>query len=135
MNVALRRAALLCLATSAAQAQAPAFREGIWEYERTSGANKYVAKECVNPSRDMRQEDGVLDKMGCKRSSAQQGASVYVSTAECTVKLPSGFASWTTTSTLTVQSDSAYTLQTRTIRSGQAIEETTTARRVADCAK
>jgi hypothetical protein len=135
MNAALRRAALLCIAAGAAQADTPAFREGVWEYERISGANKFVAKECVDPSRDMRQEDTVLDKMGCKRSSAQQGASVYTSTAECTVKLPSGFASWTTTSTLTVQSDSAYTLQTRTIRYGQAIEQTTTARRVGDCAK
>jgi hypothetical protein len=94
-----------------------------------------VAKECIDPSQDMRQQDTILDKMGCKRSSAQSGASVYTSSAECTVKLPSGFVSWTTTSTLTMESDSAYRIETRTIRYGHTLEEVTTAHRVGDCSK
>jgi hypothetical protein len=141
MNQAVRLIALQCglsflsLAASAAQAETPVFKQGVWEFERTSGASKYVAKECIDPSQDMRQQDTILDKMGCKRSSAQSGASVYTTSAECTVKLPSGFASWTTTSTLTMESDSAYRMETRTVRYGRTLEEVTTAHRVGDCGK
>jgi hypothetical protein len=124
--------AMICLA-GAARAETPVFKQGVWEYERTSGLNKYGAKECIDPSKEMKQQDSALDKMGCKRSSAQQGASIYTSTAECTVKLPSGFASWTTTSTLTVESDSAYRMETRIVRYGRTVDEVVTAHRVADC--
>jgi len=141
MDQAVRLVALQCglsilwLIASAAQAETPVFKQGVWEFQRQSGANKYVAKECIDPSQEMRQQDTVLEKMGCKLTSTRPGASIYASSAECTVKMPSGFVSWTTTSTITAESDSAYRMETRTLRYGQAMEEVTTARRVADCDK
>jgi uncharacterized protein DUF3617 len=114
-------------------ADVPTFRQGVWEYERTVGTSKFVAKECIDPSEEFRLQDTALGRMGCKVSPTTQSGSTYTFNAECMVKLPSGVASWTTTSMLTAENDSAYRLETHTARNGRVRDEVTTARRVADC--
>jgi hypothetical protein len=143
MNATLRRAsranprvallaALLCWSGGRAAAEVPEFRQGVWEYESTVGEKKFAAKECIDPTRELRQRDTTLEKIGCKLSSSTQ-ARTYTTIAQCTVKLPSGFASWTTTSILTAESDSAYRFETHEVRNGRTRDEVITAHRVGDC--
>jgi len=127
-------ACLLAVAPSLA-IEVPAFRQGLWEYERSVGASKFVAKECVDPGQEMRARNASMEKIGCKLSSGAPAGSIYTYTTECVVKLPSGTASWSTNSVLTVEGESAYRLEVHnTGRSAQS-DEVVIAHRVADCDK
>ncbi len=124
----------MTLATLAGAAEMPAFRPGVWEYERTLGSSKFVAKECGNPSQEMRSHNASLGKLGCKLSPLIQQGSTYTFTSECAIKLPSGVYSSSATSILTADSDDAYRLEVRETHQGRTREETIVAHRVADCA-
>lgn len=114
--------------------EVPLLRQGLWEYQKTAGANKFAATECIDPSEDLRRQHAALQKMGCTLSPTLHNGSSYTYAAECSVKLPSGAVSFSTVSVLTAESDSAYRLETRmTSRSGTT-NESITAQRVADCA-
>jgi uncharacterized protein DUF3617 len=129
-GLAFLLAAAPCLAV-----EIPAFRQGLWEYERSVGASKYVAKECGDPSRDMRANNASMEKIGCKLSSGAPTGATYTYTAECAVKLPSGAVSWTTISTLTVEGETGYRLEIRSTGREPQSAEIVVARRVADCDK
>ena len=124
---------LLGATLAAAAAEMPQFRHGMWEYERTSGGNRYAAKECGDPAQAMRANNASLEKIGCRFSPVTHEGSTYTFTSECAIKLPSGVYSSRTRSVLTVQGDSAYRLEVRETRQGSTTEETVVAHRVADC--
>ena len=114
--------------------EVPLLRQGLWEYQKTAGANKFAATECIDPSEDLRRQHAALQKMGCTLSPTLHNGSSYTYAAECSVKLPSGAVSFSTVTVLTAESDSAYRLENRmTSRSGTT-NESITAQRVADCA-
>ena len=115
--------------------EVPLLRQGLWEYQRTVGTNKFVATECIDPSEDLRRQHTALEKMGCKLSPALRAGSTYTYTAECSVKLPSGAATFSTMSVLTAESDTAYRIENRLTNQGGTSNETITAQRVADCAR
>jgi Protein of unknown function (DUF3617) len=118
----------------AAAVEMPAFRQGMWEYERSVGGSRFVAKECGDPTEDMRAQNASMEKMGCRLSPVGQSGSTYTYTMQCAVKLPSGAATWSTTSVLTAESDGAYRLEVRGSARGQQ-DEVVVAHRVADCDK
>ena len=124
---------LLAATLTAAAAELPEFRQGMWEYERTAGGNRYEAKECGDPGQSMRATNISLERLGCRSSPVTHEGSTYTFTTECAIKLPSGVYSSSTSSVLTVESDSAYRLEVRATRQGRTTEETIVARRVADC--
>ena len=83
--------ALLTAAPWVARAdEVPLLRQGLWEYQRTAGVNKFAATECIDPSEDLRRQHTALEKMGCNLSPALRAGSTYTYTADCSVKLPSG---------------------------------------------
>jgi hypothetical protein len=123
----------LLLASPSLAVEVPAFRQGLWQYERSVGASKFVARECGDPSQDMLAKNASMEKMGCKLSSSAPTGGTFSYTAECVVKLPSGAASWTSTSTLTVEGNTGYRLEIHSTRG--PIDEIVVAQRVADCAK
>ena len=127
--------ALLLLATtlSAGAAELPTFRPGVWEYERLAGASKFVARECVDPTQEMRSHNASLEKLGCRISPLTQDGATYSYSSDCVMKLPSGASSWSTTSTLTVESETAYRMQVRETSQGRTTEQTVVAHRVEDC--
>ena len=134
----LQGAAWLCCLLAVAPSLAvdvPTFRQGMWEYERSFGASKFVAKECVDPGQEMRAHNASMEKMGCKLSFAAPTGSTYTYTAECAVKLPSGAASWSTTSVLTAEGETAYRLEVHNTSRGAQSDEVDVAHRVADCDK
>ena len=125
---------LLALAPlTAGAADLPAFRPGIWEYERLVGGSKFVARECVDPTQEMRSHNASLEKLGCRFSPLSQEGSTYTYSGECAMKLPSGASSWSTTSTLTVESETAYRLEVRETNQGKTSAQTVVAHRVDDC--
>jgi len=124
---------LLGIAAAGSAAELPSFRPGIWELERLLGNNKLVARECMDPTQEMRSNQASLTKLGCRLSPLSQDGSIYTFTSECTMKLPSGTSAWSTTSTLTVESESAYRLQVREKIQGKTNEQIVVAHRVDDC--
>ncbi|HEY2970661.1 MAG TPA: DUF3617 family protein [Casimicrobiaceae bacterium] len=127
--------ALLTAAPSAAHAEeVPLLRQGLWEYQRSAGVNKFAATECIDPSEDLRRQHAALEKMGCKLSPALRAGATYTYTAECSVKLPSGAVTFSTSSVLTAESDSAYRIENRLTNQRGTTNESITAQRVADCA-
>ncbi|HEV8258687.1 MAG TPA: DUF3617 family protein [Casimicrobiaceae bacterium] len=128
--------ALLSASPSVARAdEVPLLRQGLWEYQRTAGVNKFAATECIDPSEDLRRQHAALEKMGCKLSSALRAGSTYTYTADCSVKLPSGAVTFSTTSVLTAESDTSYRIENRLTNQGGTSNESITAQRVADCAR
>ena len=128
--------ALLTAAPWAVRAdEVPLLRQGLWEYQRTVGVNKFAATECIDPSEDLRRQHTALEKMGCKLSPALRAGSTYTYTADCSVKLPSGAVTFSTMSVLTAESETAYRIENRLTNQGGTSNETITAQRVADCAR
>jgi predicted secreted protein len=113
----------------------PSFRQGLWEYQRTAGTNRYAATECIDPGEDLRRQQTVLQKLGCKVPPPTRAGPTWTYGADCTVHLPSGYAAFSRTTVLTADSDVAYQVETRTTRRGATTSETITAHRVADCPK
>jgi uncharacterized protein DUF3617 len=128
--------ALLTAAPWAARAdEVPLLRQGLWEYQRTVGVNKFAATECIDPTEDLRRQHTALEKMGCKLSPALRAGPTYTYAADCSVKLPSGAVTFSTTSVLTAESETAYRIENRLTRQGATTNESITAQRVADCAR
>ena len=113
----------------------PSFRQGLWEYQRTLGAKRYAATECIDPGEDLQRQQTVLRKLGCKLAPTTHTGSTWTYGADCTVQLPSGFVAFSTASVLTADGDTAYQVETRSTRSGATTNETISAHRVADCPK
>jgi len=126
--------AVLCAMPSARADEVPPLRQGLWEYQRTAGTQKFAATECIDPSEDLRRQHASLERMGCKMAPVLHNATTYTYTADCALKLPPGVITLSTTTVLTADSDSAYRLETRTTSQGATNEESITGRRVGDCA-
>ena len=135
-HLCLALAAMLSVAPWTAHAdEFPSLRQGLWEYQRTEGTTKYAAKECLDPSEELLRRHTAQEKMGCRLSPITRVGSTYTYTADCAVKLPSGAATFSTTSVLTADSDSAYQIETRTTGRNGTSSDLITAQRVADCAR
>lgn len=126
----------LLLATPALADEIPAFRKGLWEFNRTVEGQGQGGKpatmssrKCVEPSADMRQMNAMLAKQGCKFSPTQRKGNAYSFAADCQMQ----GLSMKSQSVLTVESDSAYTVQVTSSGGGQATRELLKARRVGDC--
>ncbi len=111
----------------------PAFRQGLWEYQRAADGNTYGASECLDPGEELKRQQTTLQKIGCKLSPTTHAGSTWTYSADCTVKLPSGAMSFSKTSVLTADSDTAYQVETRTTGKTGTTSQVISAHRVADC--
>jgi hypothetical protein len=117
--------------------QWPVLKQGMWEFTRTmqvpgGGQPKTVtSKRCTDPAADMQRQNATLTKSGCTISAPVRRGDSYTFTAACNVM---GVTS-NTTSTIVVESDSAYTLTVDGTTDGQATHEVMKARRIGDCAR
>jgi hypothetical protein len=111
----------------------PSFRQGLWEYQRAAGGNKYAASECLDPGEELRRQQSALQKMGCRLTPTAHAGSTWTYSADCTVKLPSGAMSFSTTSVLTSDSDTAYQVEMSTTDKNGTTSQVISAHRVADC--
>jgi hypothetical protein len=126
----------LALATPALAADYPVFRQGLWEYDRTiepkgAGAKPthVLAKRCIDPTADMKRQNEMLSKRGCTFTPITAKGNVYTFSADCRMQ---GLAV-RSTSVITADSATAYTLQVSTTGSEGPSQEKLVARRVGDC--
>jgi hypothetical protein len=128
--------ALAVLSAGAARAEEPDLRHGLWQFERTVGDRKLQTQECTDPNDEMERQNAMLGKGGCRLSPAKRTGNTYTFTAECAVKAPGGeTVTARSTSVMTVQSDSAYTVDITTTGAGTTTQERLVARRIRDCTK
>jgi hypothetical protein len=128
--------AVAVLSVGIARAEEADLRQGLWQFERTVGGRKLQTQECTDPNDDMDRQNAMLAKSGCKFSPPQRVGSTYTFSAECAVKPPGGeTVTAHSTSVMTVQSDSAYTVDITTTGAGTTTQERLVARRIGDCVK
>jgi hypothetical protein len=114
----------------------PVFRQGLWQFDRTVGGKKLQTKSCTNPSEDMKRENAILEKGGCKSSPSKRSGNAYTFTVDCAVTTPgSDPVNVHSTSVMTVESDSAYNVDITPTGAGTSTQERLVASRVDDCAK
>jgi hypothetical protein len=117
--------------------QWPVLKQGMWEFVRTIGApgggagNTVTSKRCVDPTADMQRQNATLAKAGCTISAPARRGNIYTFTASCRMM---GVTS-DTTSTIALESDSAYTLTVEGMTGGAPTRETLKARRIGDCSR
>lgn len=130
--------AIVAIGTSAAPPAAadelPAFRKGLWEYDRTmergGGPKQSVkAKQCINPTEDMNRQRAMLSQAGCKFSPVVKLGNLYTYSAQC---MMAGLAV-ESKSALKFESDAAYRLDVESKEGGTVSREVLVARRVGDC--
>ena len=104
----------LCLITAAALAadELPAFKKGLWNFQRTLSGEGMQAlpknissKRCADPSEDMRKQNAMLSALGCTLNPAVLQDNRYSFLTECPASL--GLATRMAT-TIIVESDSVY---------------------------
>lgn len=138
--LALARFAVLLAATLVTGRVAaddwPALRAGMWEFSRTietpgaSGKPQDIQKkDCTNPTDDMKKQNDMLTKAGCKFSPVVRAGNTYTFSATCTMQGASG----TSKSVLTVQGDSAYEIRVDSDFGGKKTHEVLRAKRTGDC--
>ena len=127
--------ALIATALPAAADDWPSLRQGLWEFQRTMGAQKVDAKKCVDPVADMKRQNAMLEKNGCVISPLKKSGSTYTFESSCNMKMPGAEIRSASTSVITVENDSAYRLEVRGTMDGEPTNETMTAKRIGDCAR
>lgn len=114
--------------------EVPLLRQGLWEYQRSAGEQRFAATECIDPSEELRREHAAQARLGCKPAPVLREGTSYTYAAECEIELPAGVATFSTTSVLTAESETAYRIERRLTSHGETRRELITAQRVADCA-
>jgi len=119
----------------------PAFKHGEWEFTRR-GENvpKHVqdlaVKECLDPGAAIREQNGMLEKAGCRFDPPKIEGKVFTNSAVCEIP---NVGKMKSVSVLTRESDSAYTVQVSSEgeMNGKPMKttETLTAKRVGNCKK
>lgn len=112
----------------------PPFRKGLWEFNRTvpgpSGKTREIkTKDCTNPTDDMRKQNDMLAKSGCKFTPVTKSGKAYSFSAQCVMQ---GMA-FQSKSVITAESDSAYKVDVESLQGGAKTREQLVARRVGDC--
>src|SRR5215471_3201791 len=127
-------AATVALALAACAEDPPRFREGLWEFDRSSAGRSMHETRCTSPSEDMRRQNEMIERGGlCKFSAPDRTDNSYTFTAECELRSFSGGMLRTrSVSVMKVESDSAYRIEVTTTGPGPPITEVLTARRVGD---
>lgn len=121
--------------TSASLAQdLPTFRAGMWEFSRTvkSSTGKtqnLTTRKCTSPTDDMKKQNDMLTKAGCKFSPVTKRGKFYTFTSQCTIQGMSGQSK----SVMSVDGDAAYRVDVESQQGGQSTKELLVARRVGDC--
>jgi len=130
-------ASALAITAQAFAQEWPSLRHGMWDITRTmqapgGGAPKTVtAKRCMDPAADWQRQNAQLTKAGRTFTPSKRSGSTYTFSSSCNV---TGVSS-TTTTTIVVESDGAYTLTVEGKTDGEPTKEVMKAKRIGDCAK
>lgn len=141
LAIAALLAAAAPVTALAASDDFPTFKHGEWEFTRR-GENvpKHVqdlaVKECLEPGAAIREQNGLLEKAGCKFDPAKIEGNVYTYSAKCEIP---NVGKMQSTSVLTRDSDTAYkvVVSSEGEMNGKPVKtsETLIAKRVGNCKK
>ncbi|MBK9063212.1 MAG: DUF3617 family protein [Acidobacteria bacterium] len=106
--------------SSAAPSRPPARRASLRTIQK---------KDCTNPTDDMKKQNDMLTKAGCKFSPVVRAGNTYTFSATCTMQGASG----TSKSVLTVQGDGAFEIRVESDFGGKKTHEVLRAKRTGDC--
>lgn len=112
----------------------PNFRKGMWEFTRTitdaSGKTQTIAmKRCISPTDDMRKQNDMHTKAGCKVTPVTRSGSSYSFSSQCKIL----GISVRSKSVISVDSDTAYKIDVESQEDGAKTRERLVAKRIADC--
>lgn len=119
----------------------PKLRYGEWEFTRSvpgqgASVQSLSMRECLEPGKAMREQNAMLEKVGCKFDAPQVAGKVYTYVARCDIP---DVGKTTARSVVTVENDSAYTISVESegIVQGKPAKtaETLTAKRIGNCKK
>ena len=114
----------------------PAFRQGLWKFERTVGGRMIESTKCTSPTEDMKRMNAKLEKSGCRFSPVKKSGNVFTYTADCSMRMPTGKTMTSrSTSVMTVAGDASYRIEIDAVTDGRASKELLVAQRVGDCKK
>ena len=127
-------ASLAALAIVSNAQDLPGFRKGMWEFTRTvdggSGKPQTIrTRKCTSPADDMRKQNEMLTKAGCKFSPITRSGTSYSFTAQCHIQGVSAQSR----SVISVDGDDAYKITVESQQGGQGTKELLVARRTGDC--
>lgn len=133
--IAAQALAVLLTAGSLARADnMPKLRPGMWHFKRTVGKKLIDVSKCGDPVADMRNQNVMLQKIGCRFFPVTNLGNTYTFKAECTMANPAGGTIKShSTSVMTVESQDSYRMQVDIVSSGKASRETLVAKRTGDC--
>lgn len=125
---------LLTVASVCQAEELPNFRKGLWEFNRTiadaSGQTRTItAKKCTNPTDDMKKQNDMLTKGGCKFTPVTRSGSAYSFSSQCNIQGISAQSK----SVISVESDASYKIDVESVQDGAKTKERLVAKRVADC--
>lgn len=124
----------IAFSASASAGEYPALLPGLWELQRSIGSQKTTTRKCSDPVADVKRQNAMLEKAGCRFSPATRAGNLYSFEADCAIHTPGGATTHAVSRTVIVaESNSSYRLHVKTSRNGHPSEETLTARRVGNC--
>jgi hypothetical protein len=130
---------LLLAACSAAGGPAgadevPALRQGLWKFHRVVAGKPMDVTRCADPREDMKRQNAMLTKFGCRFTPLKRIGNTYTFIADCTIKNSAGGTVTShSKSVITVESENAYKVEVETSANGQTQKELLLARRTGDC--
>jgi len=110
----------------------------MWEFNRTvenpndpGKPRAMVTNRCTNPTDDMKRRNEMLSKAGCKVSPISKNGKTYSFTADCKIQN----ATVQSKSVMTVENDTAYSVEVESKSDAKNTKEVLKARRTGDCTK
>lgn len=114
----------------------PELKSGLWELKGVVDGRAIDGRKCASPTRDIQEENAVLERAGCRLSPIRRSGNRYTFQADCEMKTRSGrVLTSNRTSELTVDGEETFQLRVRGTTNGRPIAETVTGRRTGDCEK
>jgi hypothetical protein len=136
-GIAAALALALALSVVVAAQEWPVLQQGMWEIVRTlstpgGGAPRTItAKRCMDPSEEWKRQNATMAKAGCTATPIKRSGNTYTFSANCAI---AGVATSTTT-TIVVESPTAYTMKVVGTTGGEPVNEEAKGRRVGDCTR
>lgn len=136
-GVGVALALALAFGAVAAAQDWPVLQQGMWEIVRTLGApgggapRTITAKRCMDPSEEWKRQNATMAKAGCTATPIKRSGNTYTFSAKCQM---AGLETSTTT-TIVVESPTAYTMKVAGTSGGEPVKEEAKGRRVGDCAR
>jgi hypothetical protein len=114
----------------------PALRQGMWEIKRTvavagtAGPAQLIEnRQCADPSANMKRQNELVAKSGCKTSPVARQGNAYTFSVECEIQ----GTRMQSTSTIMFAGDSEYRIDIESHGGGRATKEVRSAQRIGDC--